>query len=416
MNVWKLMSRICGRTAFTKRWSLQLYYLYKTWLYQHRFSGPDQVNPHTVVFESFMGKKYACSPRAFYEEMLKNPRYKHWKKIWAFRDPESYQFLEENPDTKVVAYRSADYYKAYAQGKYWITNSRLPRELRPRNNQEYIQCWHGTPLKKLGFDLKHYSEKNSSLREVRDNYREEAKRMTRMPSPSPFYSEKMISAFDLKAQGKENILLEAGYPRNDRLLKADPEEREMIRKRFGIPEGKTVILYAPTWRENQHTPGAGYTYRLMADFFLWKETLQESYVVLFRAHYFISNQMDFSGLEGFVTDVSGEDEITDCYLASDLLITDYSSVFFDFANLNRPILFYMYDYQQYREEMRDFYFDSQELPGPVFTEEKDLLNGILNLTEISRAYQEKYKRFNKKFNPHRQPSAEIYLNAWLRDN
>lgn len=383
-------------------------------MYRHHYVDKTEMEPHTVVFEAFMGKKYACSPRAMYEAMLQDPYYASWKKIWAFRDPESYRWLENDPNTKVVAYRKREYYEAYARSAYWISNSRLPREVVPQKGQEYIQCWHGTPLKKLGFDLEVYAENKGSLQEVRENYLGEAKKFTRMMSPSPFYTEKMISAFHLEYLNKENIILEKGYPRNDRLFQASSDEIQMIRDRLKIPSDKKVILYAPTWRENQHVPGEGYRYRLQADFEKWKTILGQEYVILFRAHYFISGQYDFGVYDGFVIDVSALDDVNDLYLVSDLLITDYSSVFFDYANLNRPILFYMYDYEAYKNQMRDFYLDIHTLPGPVVKTQEELLKTIKNLPEVVENYQANYKKFNETFNPHRSPCSQDYLRLWLR--
>lgn len=383
-------------------------------MYRHHYVDKTEMEPHTVVFEAFMGKKYACSPKAMYEAMLQDPYYASWKKIWAFRDPESYRWLENDPNTKVVAYRKREYYEAYARSAYWISNSRLPREVVPQKGQEYIQCWHGTPLKKLGFDLEVYAENKGSLQEVRENYLGEAKKFTRMMSPSPFYTEKMISAFHLEYLNKENIILEKGYPRNDRLFQASSDEIQMIRDRLKIPSDKKVILYAPTWRENQHVPGEGYRYRLQADFEKWKTILGQEYVILFRAHYFISGQYDFGVYDGFVIDVSALDDVNDLYLVSDLLITDYSSVFFDYANLNRPILFYMYDYEAYKNQMRDFYLDIHTLPGPVVKTQEELLKTIKNLPEVVENYQANYKKFNETFNPHRSPCSQDYLRLWLR--
>lgn len=116
-------------------------------------------------FRVLYGKKYACSPKALYQAMCADPYYKDWEIVWAFREPEKYQKLEkygerqQKPHTRVVRYRSREYYRAYASAKFWVTNSRLPRELQPKEGQEYIQCWHGTPLKRLGYDLDHYAEK-----------------------------------------------------------------------------------------------------------------------------------------------------------------------------------------------------------------------------------------------------------------
>ena len=103
-----------------------------------------------MVFEAFMGKRYACSPKALYEAMMEDPAYRDWKKIWAFRNPEKYHFLKEKKNTQVVAYRKKAYYRAY--GGSGILDHQFPaaRELKPKKDQEYIQCWHGTPLKKAG--------------------------------------------------------------------------------------------------------------------------------------------------------------------------------------------------------------------------------------------------------------------------
>lgn len=108
------------------------------------------------------------------------------------------------------------------------------------------------------------------------------------------------------------------------------------------------------------------------------------------------------------------DDVNDLYLAADILITDYSSVFFDYANLDRPILFYMYDYEEYKYKMRDFYFDIHILPGPVVTDQDELLKTILRIDAVVEKYQEKYDLFNEKFNPHREVCSEVYLHEWVR--
>lgn len=414
MNTWKWLGKVCSLTPGTKRISLKLYYAWKSKQYQRFYARQCETQPHTVVFEAFMGKRYACSPKALYEAMMEDPAYRDWKKIWAFRNPEKYHFLEEKENTQVVAYRKKAYYRAYGEAAYWITNSRLPRELKPKKDQEYIQCWHGTPLKKLGYDLEQYAEQEGSLREVRDNYLQESRRVTHMPSPSPFYSEKMCSAFHLKELGKEKVLLELGYPRNDVLYRTSKAECKRFREKLGISKEKKVILYAPTWRENQHIPGEGYSYQLQADFDFWRRALGEEYVVLFRAHYFISSQFDFAAYGDFVIDVSQVDDVNELYLAADLLITDYSSVFFDYANLERPILFYMYDYESYKHEMRDFYLDIHILPGPVVKTQEELLTKIKNLDGIVDEYREKYRTFNEMFNPHREVCSGKYLREWLK--
>lgn len=413
MSLWKHLAKICSITPWTKKLALSAFYCWKSAKYRYQYAKKEQIEPQTVVFEAYMGKKYACSPKALYQAMLKNPEYASWKKIWAVREPEKYKFLEENSNTQVVAYRRSAYYQACARAKYWVTNSRMPRELYQKKGQEYIQCWHGTPLKKLGFDLEVYAEEKGNLKEVQENYAAEAKRVTHMPSPSPFYTEKMISAFHLDAYGKEQVLVEKGYPRNDELFLAKEEDIRRIRTELEIPEGKKVILYAPTWRETEHIPGEAYTYRLHVDFERWRQILGEQYLILFRTHYFISSQFDFSSLEGFVKNVSGFDDVNKLYLVSDALITDYSSVFFDFANLNRPILFYMYDFEKYKHEMRDFYLDMEVLPGPIVKKQDELLEYLKKLDDLEQQYKNVYQAFNERFNPRRSACSEEYLKLWF---
>ena len=161
-----------------------------------------------------------------------------------------------------------------------------------------------------------------------------------MISPSAFCTEKFVSAFDLK---DKSIVKEVGYPRNDFLYKYTDKDINRIKRSLGISKDKKVILYAPTWRDDQHKSGVGYTYEVNINFDKLRKELSKDYVILFRAHYFVSSIFDFSKYEGFIYNVSNVDNVNDLYVISDLLITDYSSVFFDYSILKRPVLFYMYD-------------------------------------------------------------------------
>jgi CDP-glycerol glycerophosphotransferase len=169
-----------------------------------------------------------------------------------------------------------------------------------------------------------------------------------------------------------------------------------VKKLLGLEHmQKKIILYAPTWRDNQHTTGVGYTLDLGTDFDKLRMALQDEYIILFRAHYLVANKFDFAKYAGFIYDVSHIDDINDLYIISDLLITDYSSVFFDYANLKRPMIFYMYDLDLYQEILRGFYLDLEELPGPIVRSENELIAAIKNSTNVD---EEVITRFNKKFN------------------
>ena len=167
-------------------------------------------------------------------------------------------------------------------------------------------------------------------------------------------------------------------------------------KKLGVDD-KKVILYAPTWRDNQHTSGEGYTYKTEVDFDKLREDLGDEYVILFRAHYLVANSFDFDKYKGFVEDVSSYSDINDLYIAADILITDYSSVFFDYANLRKPVIFYMYDLEEYANELRGFYFSLDELPGPIVRDEDALISEV----KACDGWQpdEKYEEFCAKYNP-----------------
>ena len=354
------------------------------------------INDKMIVFDAFMGRKYVDSPKAIYEYMLRNPKFSDYTFVWAFKSPNKKKYYFNNNRTIVIKYNSATYFEYCAQAKYWITNSRIPEYLIKKDEQVFIQCWHGTPLKKLGFDIEvKGGNENTDNELLRQKYNNDAMRYDYMISPSKYCSEKFISAFNLKDLGKEDIIIEEGYPRNDYLINYKESDIEEIKINLNIPRDKKVILYAPTWRDNQHTIGVGYTYELGVDFDNLRKSLSDEYIILFRAHYFVANQFDFEKYNGFVYNVSDYEDINDLYVISDMLITDYSSVFFDYANLKRPILFYMYDLEEYKNNLRDFYIDLDELPGPIIEEENELIKTIKKNKFI---YDKKYKKFNAKFN------------------
>lgn len=408
-SIEKAVKKAINLTPGLKEAAIGVYNRYKSHCYK-KYAGKYPVDPKMVIFESYMGRKYSCSPRAMFEAMCAKEEYRDYKKVWMFTDPEKYQWLKKYPNTILVKYRSEEYYKYYAQAGVWITNYLLSYGIEKRSEQIYVQTWHGTPLKKIGCDVPRLELSKKERERTCREYEREGQMIDYMPSPSPFYTEKVKSAFRLGEQAK---ILETGYPRNDDLFHASDEKIRKMKEELHLPLDKKVILYAPTWRQKQHVAGEGFTYELGIDFDRLKERLGDKAVILFRTHYFISNSFDFSGYGDFIIDVSSYDEINDLYLVSDLLITDYSSVFFDYANLEKPILFYMYDYEEYREEMKDFDFEMDLLPGPVVKETKDISEEIETLLN-GFSVGETYKRFNCMFNPHRNVCGGEMIDEILR--
>ena len=350
-----------------------------------------------VYFQTFSGRGYSDSPKAMYEYMLSAPEYAGYRFVWSFKEPEKYSFLLKNGRTEIVKFRSKADNKALRKAKYWIANYRMLDYQHPRKDQIYVQCWHGTPLKRLGYDIAESDNAMNSIEEIREKYRTDAKKFRWLLSPSPFATDKFATAWNLRETGQEYKILEAGYPRNDRLAKATAAETEELKEKLGVA-GRKVILYAPTWRDNQHVSGKGYTYRTEVDFDKLKKELGDEYIILFRAHYLVANSFDFARYEGFVKDVSSYPDINDLYIASDILVTDYSSVFFDCSILERPIIFYMYDLEQYEGELRGFYLSLDELPGPIVRDEDALIEEIQSADKWKA--DEAYKNFVRTYNPY----------------
>ena len=354
-------------------------------------------DPKCVLFCSYHGKNCTCSPRAIYDYMVSAPAYQDYRFLWAVKEPEQFSALAAAPRTRVIPFGGKAFEAAMAGAGYWVFNSTLPEHIAPKKGQTYLQCWHGTPLKRLGYDIREEGNAMNSLAEIHRKYRLEGEKVDWFLSPSPFASACFRSAWQLERWGKGDAVLEAGYPRNDRLINATEEERQALRAKLGIPEGKRAILYTPTFRDDQHVSGRGYDDRPAIDFGRLREQLGDGYVVLFRAHYLVASAFDFSAYPGFVLDVSGVEEINDLYLASDLMVTDYSSTMFDYANLRRPILFYMYDLEQYRDHLRGFYFDLSELPGSILTREEQLAPAILETEQF--VWTPEWEAFRRRFAP-----------------
>ena len=391
--------------------------------YQKQYANRIRTDVKQVVFTAYSGRQYACSPKALYEKMLSMEEYAQYHFTWAFLRPEDFAFLKERPRTTVVRYRSEEYYKAMAAAGTWISNTRVPSEVWPKEDQLYVQTWHGTPFKKLGYDVTNYIHGADDKKSLRYSYLTDARRMGMLLSPSPYYTEHMVTAFHLDALGKASIVLEKGYPRNDSLYTATEEDVARIREQLGVA-GKKVILYAPTWRENLH-PETGHGYAEGMEFNMgwdvnaWEDYLVSQgedpgeYAVLLRTHYF-----DVAGEDIFchamLKDVSEYPEINDLYLAADVLLTDYSSVFYDYKILQKPAVFYLYDLEDYRG-VRDFYMDPDKLPGPVCTTRQRMHEALLGaLKGEVREEPKRDEAFLNTFAPTKGPCSETVLRHIFR--
>ena len=351
------------------------------------------VDKDLVIFISFHGRGFSDNPRAIYEALINDSKYSNLKYIWVINNHKQKNIYLD--DVKIIDYNSLSFFYYMCKAKYWIINCKMPEYIVKKENQIYLQTWHGTPLKRLGHDIQ-VSEDTTFYRsglnyeEMCKTYDVDVEKYNYMISPNKFCTEVFQSSFGIN---KER-LIETGYPRNDFITNATKEDIINIKNKYHLPLDKKIILYAPTWRDNSYNV-SGYTFELKADFYKWKEILKDEYIIVFKPHYLIVNKYENNeDLKDFLYSIPANAEINELYVISDSMITDYSSVFYDYAVLNRPMYFYMYDLEEYREELRGFYLDVYtELPGKIFEDEDMLLNDIKN-----NVYDyESLKIFNERF-------------------
>ena len=352
-----------------------------------------KVDPKLVIFIAFHGRGYSDNPRAIYEAMRQDPRFEGYRFIWFIKNHKQKQITI--PGAGVKEYFSFSYFYYMFKAKYWIINCKMPTYIAKKEEQVYLQTWHGTPLKRLAHDIEAAEDMTFyrsavSFAQMTQSYDIDVARYNYMISPNPFCTEVFQSAFRIQRER----LIETGYPRNDFICNTTKEEMERLKEKYRLPKDKKIVLYAPTWRDNSYV-ASGYTFELKADFHKWKEILGEEYIVVFKPHYLIINTYEKdSSLQGFLYSIPAEADIRELYVISDMLITDYSSVFFDYAILKRPIYFYMYDIEEYANDLRGFYLDiHKDLPGDIYTNEDELLAAVKQDAYDETAYQAFYERF-----------------------
>ena len=351
--------------------------------YFHRYL-KQPVKENVILFETFMAKNYSDSPKYIYEYIAQN--HPEYECVWAINDGAKIPY-----GAKTVKRFSFQYAYYLAVSKYLVFNVRPPLWYRKREEQVFLETWHGTPLKRLVFDQE---EVTSASPKYKQQFYRQRKDWDFLVSANPFSTKTFRSCFLYEGE-----MLEYGYPRNDILYWPNKDEiAQQLKEKLGIPKDKKTILYAPTWRDDQHYGSGQYKFELALDLKLMKERLQDDYVVLLRTHHYISDHIDVSGLGDFVINLSSYDDISEIYLISDICITDYSSVFFDYANLKRPILFYTYDFDKYKNQLRGFYIDmNTEVPGPLLYTSEQVVQAIEDIDEITEEYKERYDQFYDRF-------------------
>jgi CDP-glycerol glycerophosphotransferase len=274
-------------------------------------------------------------------------------------------------------------------------NDWLRKRFARRRGQTVLQTWHGTPLKRIALD-----RPGTRLRAGLAS-RRESSHWDIMLAQNPFSAEVFRSAYAFR-----KAIWQEGYPRDDVLRTGDGAA---IRKRLGIPAKTRVILYAPTWRDDR----PGKVDHL--DVGSFSRDLGPGFLTLIRGHSRTLRPGSDVVAAG-VLDVTSYPDISELFLVADVLITDYSSVMFDFSVTGKPIYFFTPDLVHYRDELRGFYFDLlAEAPGPVLTDPGELARRIR--TPDPDEFAERYAAWRARFNPLDDGSAgERVVRRLLAEN
>lgn len=348
------------------------------------------VQKDVIVFNSSMGRNYTGNPRYIYEYMVEKGLDEKYKCVW---------FFECLPKAlpghcKIIRFKRLKYFYYMSIAKIWVFDCRQPDFLIKKKNVVYIQTWHGTPLKKLALDMDSVSmAEDKDIAAYKEKFYKNAMTWDYLIAQNDFSAKIFRSAF-----GFEKNMLTIGYPRNDVLIGKNNENYiAFLKKELSLPKDKKIILYAPTWRDNEFYSSGKYKFNPHMDFDLLKEKLSDEYCMIVKYHYLVKDLIDWSPYKGFIYDFDLNYDISLLYLAADLLITDYSSVMFDYSILKRPMLFYCYDYDNYKDNLRGFYFDfEKEAPGPISYKTQELIEDILQYDRVK--YIKQYERFSDKYN------------------
>lgn len=332
-----------------------------------------------IVYNSYYGR-YSDNPRAIYRCLrARGPAYEH---VWLADPRHAETFPAEVPRVRIA---SPDAVAALESADVVVANTHTDLDTwAKRPETVYLQTWHGTPLKRI-----HRAAVYQPEEAFMNALDAEITRWDYLVTPSRAGTELLQSTF-----GYTGEILETGYPRNDVLRdEGAAERRARVRRRLGVPEDQTVVLYAPTYRDDD----VSFDVPLGLDVTALTARLGDGHVLWLRRHYFLYHRRPVPDSDR-VRDLSAYPEVSDLLLAADVLVTDYSSVLFDFAVTGKPILLFAYDLEHYRDQLRGFTLDlATTIPGPVLRDAGQLAEALLDLPGLRASYAERYAQFRSQY-------------------
>lgn len=351
---------------------------YQKWL-------KEDILDDVVVWSAYWGRgnKFGGNPRALYDYVVEH--YPNLKHVIVIKN--AIRSYPEYKNTKVVSFGTKDYWYYLAKAKYFVNDVNFTESQRQkRKEQVEVQTMHGTPLKTLGFDV---------LDEWKDStynsYHRRFKNYDYLVVPSDWVANYAKEAFRVSPK-----LLTTGYPRNDVFFNEfSLSEINNCKKKLKISLDKEIILYTPTWRQKDNKNATNISKLLDIDSLY--QSLSDDTLLIIKNHPFEKLNGISSKYSNKIIFAPDDIQIEELYVVSDAVITDYSSVMFDYCLLNKPMIFWAPDYEEYVEN-RGINFDlSTEAPGPFISVQKDLEDWVRHLEEIPIEFKDKISQFKKKF-------------------
>lgn len=312
------------------------------------------MNKKMILFSAH-GRKYNDSPRVIYEYMIARDEFKDYTFVWALEDPDSTDI--PGPALKVKA-DTLQYFKTSLKAKYWVTCVNIERSLKYKKKDcRYLNTWHGLSINHCGNAVPGRKDFDFS-------------NIDYMCYESEYHKEILIRDFLCR----EESMIPTGLPRNDTLYKTTSDEISAIKKKMGLPLDKKILLYTPTWRDSIDM-GKTYSIKPPITVSLWETELKDDYIMLLRTHAYTTKLLGIE-FNDFVRDMSQYPDINDLFKVADILISDYSSCIADFSILERPIICFGYDYEEYCK-VRGLYIDMErDMPSGVKRTEDEVIHHI----------------------------------------
>ncbi|MCT2535293.1 CDP-glycerol glycerophosphotransferase family protein [Aquibacillus koreensis] len=346
-----------------------------------------RINNKVIMYEAYHGKSMTGNPYAIFKKLYNDEKYSDYKHVWAMDSLENHAIstYENHKNIEFVKIHSLKYVKHLSNAKYLVNNTSFPYYFQKKEGQVYINTWHGTPLKKMGIDIEDRGMSDHA------NIQRNIMHTDYFVNPNKFTYEKLLKSHDIDGLYNGEVL-DTGYPRIDLTLNTDKNEMKRI---LNLPVDKKIILYAPTWRGNSEHSSTISSDKIFEDIQRLRNKYTEEYEIILKVHYFVYKNFKEKGLEHLC--VPNWVDTNELLATVDVLITDYSSIFFDFLPTKRPVIFYMYDKEEYERD-RGFYLNLDELPGLICKSIEEIDAAIEKADSIVKENQDRYDQFLDDFN------------------